>query len=335
MIIPMSQMRSRGSERFINLPEDTQQGRAKASEGWSTFWVTLPPVLANGELPVPPLLKALAPAGCPGAGSPDSTARRVGVWTQSPRRSSPIRLRADIQSPEARLLASCVTASVLSKPRRRQADEEQPIDVWRSAEVSLETGTAPLVWEAHSVRLLPVPQRTRLSHWPRQPWRLTAGATEGVRAGPHHGSVQGEGAHGSPSFKETRLSPGHRSGAVVRNLREGCEQGGVGGRKLQPHADNAGDPQPPGQSSQNHVLRLDRSSSRLKTHIPAHLLPEGQHTRTSHGAVTGQAGGWSGQHSLNQGHTPTEAGLLTAGPTRSPTLSCQDRGVSWRAQVPG
>lgn len=100
MIIPMSQMRSRGSERFINLPEDTQQGRARASEGWSSFWVTFPPVLANGELPVPLLLKAPAPAGCPEAGSPASTAGRLGIRTQSPRRSSSIRLRVGIQAPE-------------------------------------------------------------------------------------------------------------------------------------------------------------------------------------------------------------------------------------------
>lgn len=119
----------------------------------------------------------------------------------------------------------------------------------------------------------------------------------------------------------------------MRNPREGSEQGGAGGRKLQPRADSAGDPRPPGQSAQNHVLRLDQSSSRLKTRIPACVLPKGQHTQTSYG-VKDQAGGRSGQPSPNQGHTPTEAGLLPAGPTRRPTLSCQDRGVTGTSPGP-
>ena len=58
MIIPISQMRSRGPEMFRNLPGDTQRGSDRAHRGEATFWVTLSALLVNCELQIQPLEEA-------------------------------------------------------------------------------------------------------------------------------------------------------------------------------------------------------------------------------------------------------------------------------------
>lgn len=150
MIIPMSQMKLRGPERFRNLPEDTQQGSASASGG--TVYLlghTLHPAsklgIANSAFG-----EALAPAGSLGAGSPaSSTASRwLPCRDAAPSNKHPCQTEGNdpchFRTPEICLRLPVWLPLSSASPGRRRDDEEQPIDVWRSADVSLATEPALL-----------------------------------------------------------------------------------------------------------------------------------------------------------------------------------------------
>lgn len=165
---------------FRNLPGDTQRGSDRAHRGEATFWVTLSALLVNCELQIQPLEEAWLLQGLwDQAAWPAQRQGKSWLLCQdaAPSNKHPCRVeggQSSLQKYAHPLPVSLPLSSV--SLGRRQDDEEWPIDVWRSAEVSLETAAA-LLWSGRHTACQPqVPGRTCGSaKGLPQPQRLASG----------------------------------------------------------------------------------------------------------------------------------------------------------------